>query len=175
MPRALTGFFLQDIVVETDSMSSHMQKRASRANGRQSRGPATPEGRQQSAQARITHGLTAKARVLPGEDPEQAAQLAQSIFDDVQPIGALENELCDAVISACTLRRRCDRKLTGTLTEQIENALDQIDRLVEADLARCRALYQGKNKKSIEAIEGLRQSAPGCAFLIGRLEYLKDV
>jgi hypothetical protein len=75
-------------------MSSHLQKRSSRANGRKSHDPVTTVGRLHSAQARITHGLTAKALVIPGEDPEKAAQLAQSVYDELQPRGALENELC---------------------------------------------------------------------------------
>jgi hypothetical protein len=117
--------------------------------------------------------LTAKALVIPGEDPEKAALLAQSIFDEVQPIGALENELCEAIVSACNLRRHCDRALTGTLTEQLQNALDDIDRLIEEDVARCRALY--RERKFIEAVEGLRQTSLGCAYLIERWEYFRDV
>src|SRR5262245_34582237 len=102
-------------------MSSHLQKRSSRSNGRKSHGPVTTVGRHNSDQARISHGLTAKALVIPGEDPEKAALLAQSIFGEVQPIGTLENELCEAIVSACDLRRRCDRALTCTLSEQVQN------------------------------------------------------
>src|SRR5262249_49069676 len=147
-------------LIEVFSMSSHLQKRSSRTNGRKSHGPVTTVGRHNSDQVRISHGLTAKTLVIPGHDPEKAAQLAQSTFDEVQPIGALENELCEAVVSACNLRRRCDRALTGTLTEQVQNALDDIDRLIEEDVARCHALY--RERKFIEAVEGLRQTSSGC-------------
>src|SRR4051794_31607217 len=42
---------------------------ASRENGRKSRGPKTPQGKQRSKFNRLQHGLCAATTVLPGEDP----------------------------------------------------------------------------------------------------------
>jgi hypothetical protein len=152
-------------------MSSHVQKRASRANGHKSHGPATPLGRQNSDQARITHGLTAKARVLPGEDPEHAAQFAQALYDDLRPQGVHQNQLAGMAIDAARALDRCQRAVHGTLSEQLQTALANIHRLVEAEVARYVALLP---QNPYEAVAGLRGTSLGCQWLITQWELLRQ-
>jgi hypothetical protein len=157
-------------------MSSLRQQRASRANGRMSRGPVTPEGKRAAAQARLTLGLTAKTLTLPGEDPELAEQLAQALFDEFQPKGPQQIDLVERIHCAITRRRRSERAAHATLTEQIDNADDQIDRDLEDHVAHCHVLYRDpRAKPRLEAVAGFRQTSLGCRVLIGHFAHLKDM
>jgi hypothetical protein len=161
---------LKTFVMENSSMSSHAQRRASRANGRASHGPVTPFGRLRSDQARITHGLTAKAHaVIPGEDPDELADFVQRLFDELNPIGELQNEIFGRLATACLLRRRGDRALTAKLKEQVQTALDNLRRRLEDEFNHFRELFRAfPGKRRAEGLAGLRQSSLGCLWLIQR-------
>src|SRR4029077_3394841 len=48
--------------------------RANRTNAQKSTGAKTPEGKRVASMGRMTHGLTAKTPVLPGESAEEFAK-----------------------------------------------------------------------------------------------------
>jgi hypothetical protein len=152
-------------------MSSHVKRRASINNGRKSRGPVTSVGRLHSDQARLAHGLTAKARCLPGEDLDQAAQFAQSLYDALQPQDAQQNHLAGIAIDAARGLDRCQRALNATLAEQIHTALLNIETLIEAEVARAIALFP---KDPYAAVAALRGSSFGCQWLIKQWELLRQ-
>jgi hypothetical protein len=154
--------------MENSLMSSHAQRRASRANGRKGHGPVTTVGRLHSDQARIAHGLTAKKHaIIPGEDPEEAAAFVQRLFDELNPIGELQNEIFSRLASACTLRRRGDRALAAKLKEQVQTALDTLKRRLQDEFDHYRELYRAyPGKRRAEGLAGLRQSSRGCQWLI---------
>jgi hypothetical protein len=152
-------------------MSSHIKRRSSKTNGRKSRGPVTPSGRLHSAQARLAHGLTARSRVLPGEDPEQAAQFAQTLVDSFQPQDAQQSHLAGIAIDAARGLDRCQRALNATLAEQIQTALTNIETLIEAEVARSIALFP---KDPYEAVAALRRSSLGCQWLVKQWELLRQ-
>jgi hypothetical protein len=128
----------------------------------------TPFGRLQSDQARITHGLTAKAHaIIPGEDPQEAAEFVQRLFDELNPIGELQNEIFGRLASACTLRRRGDRALAAKLKEQVQTALDTLKRRLQEEFDHFRELFRAyPGKRRAEGLAGLRQSSLGCLWLI---------
>src|SRR5260370_5475194 len=81
---------------------------ASRANGAQSRGPVTPEGRAASSRNSLRHGLTSKSIVLPDESLEDYQFLLDSYLDQFAPEGGVEMELVQAMAAArWRLRRIC--------------------------------------------------------------------
>ena len=93
-------------------MRTRLQQYTSKVNGARSGGPSSTHGRAKADQAKLEHGLTAKAHaVIPGEDPEEAAEFVQRLFDELNPIGELQNEIFGRLATACTLRRRGDRAL----------------------------------------------------------------
>src|SRR5690348_12029644 len=108
-------------------MSSLRQQRASRANGRLSRGPVTPEGKRAAGHARLTLGLTAKTLTLPGEDPELAEQQAQALFDEFMPQGIQQTDLVRRIHAAIAQQQRHQRAVHSLLSEQILTAPTQID------------------------------------------------
>jgi hypothetical protein len=128
----------------------------------------TTVGRLHSDQARIAHGLTAKAHtVIPGENPDEAADFVQRLFDELNPIGELQNEIFGRLASACTLRRRGDRALAAKLKEQVQTALDTLKRRLQEEFDHYRELYRAyPGKRRAEGLAGLRQSSLGCQWLI---------
>jgi len=74
-------------------MTSEKQIAANRANAQKSTGPQTAEGKAQSAQNALQHGLTAAAPVLPDEDPSAFGELLQALLDEYDPRTTVETEL----------------------------------------------------------------------------------
>ena len=74
-------------------MSSEARINASRANGRKSRGPVTPEGKAISSQNRVNHGLFIDSSVLPGEDKKELRKVLARELLEHQPESPVENQI----------------------------------------------------------------------------------
>jgi hypothetical protein len=70
---------------------------------------------------------------------------------------------------SCTLQLRCERVLTATLSQQVQNAHAEIDRAGEREVEALQARFADE---PAAAVSGLRQSALGCRWLIGRWMHL---
>jgi hypothetical protein len=81
-------------------MSTPAQGIASRANGAQSHGPVTPEGKAASSQNALRHGMRSTAVVLPGEDPEQFACHQAEYIECFRPRNQPERDLILAMSAA---------------------------------------------------------------------------
>jgi uncharacterized protein YaiL (DUF2058 family) len=68
-----------------------------RANSQNSTGPRTPAGKQRSSLNALRHGLTGHVIVLPSEDHAAYQTHTQRLFDDLQPKGALEEQLVQSL------------------------------------------------------------------------------
>jgi len=72
---------------------------ANRANGRRSKGPATPEGRERIRAANTRHGFYSQAEAVAlvclGEDPAELERLRTSLHDGIQNPYALQAELAE--------------------------------------------------------------------------------
>ena len=89
-------------------MSSQRRINASRANGRQSRGPVTPEGKARSAANSTRHGLaapevTARSVVLGTESRALFDQLHQALIEEHNPATASEALLVEE-LAVCRWR-----------------------------------------------------------------------
>jgi hypothetical protein len=74
-------------------MSSDARINASRANGRKSRGPKTPEGKAISSQNRVNHGLFVDRSLLPGEDKKELRKVLARELLEHQPESPIENQI----------------------------------------------------------------------------------
>jgi hypothetical protein len=63
-----------------------------RANSQHSTGPRTDAGKQRSSLNALTHGLTARAAVLPSEDPAAYQQHCRQFFDGYKPATPTETQ-----------------------------------------------------------------------------------
>ncbi len=111
-------------------MVSCRQKVANRRNAQRSTGPRTQEGKVRASQNALTHGLTSQDVVLPWEDPEEFAQLRDGLYQDLQPVGAVERHLVDTV-SICIWRLQRIAKIEVGVIEY-EHYQGELDEILEA-------------------------------------------
>lgn len=86
----------------------YKQLEASRANGKKSAGPVTPEGKARSARNGTRHGLTSKVVLLACEDPAEYDRLLAAYREFWQPATQPESDLVDDYVAA---RWRLNRTL----------------------------------------------------------------
>lgn len=90
---------------------------ANRSNGGQSQGPATEEGMELCATARLRHGLYAQAQETAllglGEDPAGFEELLDGLREEFTPAGALQKRLVNRLARVLWLVERADRALEG--------------------------------------------------------------
>jgi hypothetical protein len=84
-------------------MTSEKQAEANRRNALNSTGPKTPEGKAAVSHNALRHGLLSRDILLPGEDEAALRELGEHLWDELQPVGALESLLVNRIIS-CTWR-----------------------------------------------------------------------
>ena len=78
-------------------MTSVKQTAANRRNAQKSSGPKTVEGKAVTSRNATKHGLLSKEIIIRGEDPADLQVLRQSLQIELQPKGALEDELVDQI------------------------------------------------------------------------------
>ena len=98
---------------------SERRQRASRENGRRSKGPKTARGKANSSRNAMKHGLL--AREVPNifmEDQDDFDSLLKNLFKEWRPVGTTE-ELCVQMIAGYMWRlKRAYRAENGQLTKQ---------------------------------------------------------
>src|SRR3954468_24719613 len=89
------------------TMSCSEKKRAAnRANAQQSTGPRSAEGKAAASRNAVTHGLSAAAVVLPGEDPAAFDAYAAAVVAELRPAGVLQTDLArEVAVASWKLRR----------------------------------------------------------------------
>ncbi|HYL74473.1 MAG TPA: hypothetical protein VEU96_09725 [Bryobacteraceae bacterium] len=85
------------------------QTKANQANSKLSTGPKTEAGKARSAQNALQHGLTARAIVLPTEDPAAFESHIQKLLDEYQPKTPTEADLVKALAGATWHLHRIDK------------------------------------------------------------------
>jgi hypothetical protein len=113
---------------------------AKRSNGRQSQGPATPEGKANSAAANLRHGFYSQARdeamVALGEDPAEYAGLLESLVNDLQPREGLESQLVLRMGRALWRMQRAERMQDGLAMKRIQGKVQMEEFAALSQVAR---------------------------------------
>ena len=68
-----------------------------RANSQHSTGPRSDAGKKRSSLNALRHGLTSQIIVMPEEDLPAYQRQTRTFFDDLQPKGAVEQHLVQAL------------------------------------------------------------------------------
>jgi hypothetical protein len=90
-------------------MTTQSQIAANRQNALQSTGPRSAEGKDVSRFNALKHGIDARSLVIPGEDPDQLAVLANDYHHQFRPDGPVEQMLVRTLTQADWHLRRYDR------------------------------------------------------------------
>src|SRR5215472_17140689 len=108
---------------------SKARRDAARANGAESNGPVTPEGKAKSALNAISHGLTASAIVLTTESKEKYEALLASYLEKCDPDGPIENDLVEEIVAAKWQQRR----VAAMIAALIDVSMDQMDKEISEE------------------------------------------
>ena len=86
-----------------------------------STGPRTPGGKATSSMNALTHGLTAKTPLLPGEDAGEFRRFVWDIVADLAPVGPVQAELAHRAAVLMWRRRRVYEAERQVLAEMEQN------------------------------------------------------
>lgn len=87
------------------------------ASPNRSTGPRTDAGKARSSMNAVTHGLTAKTPLLPGEDPDEFRLFVWDVIEDLSPQGVVQNELASRAAVLMWKRRRVAEAETQVVAE----------------------------------------------------------
>ena len=104
-------------------MSSLRQIEANRRNARLSTGPVTEEGKRQSRQNALRHGLTAETVIVALENAEDYAAFEMAITADFDAQSSVERELVLRLASLLWRLRRASAIETGLFRIQAKHLL----------------------------------------------------
>ena len=88
---------------------SPRKREANRQNARKSTGPKTAAGKRNSRFNAVTHGLTARSVLLPGEDPVELAARQQQLIDAFQPSHEVELAIVERMAADIWRSDRAER------------------------------------------------------------------
>ena len=100
-------------------MTTQKQIEANRRNSRRSTGPKTRTGKAESKMNAMKHGLLAADLVVRDEDPVEFARVLESLVDELQPQGSLEEQLVERVAVCMWRLRRLYRVEAGIFNFEI--------------------------------------------------------
>ena len=112
------------------------RKEINQRNSMLSTGPRTSRGKGKSKYNAVTHGLTARSVLLPGEDPSQLAARQQQLIDDLQPRHSAELTAIERMAGAIWRSDRSERAAGNRLVfrlrhEPLEQAKKEQDEAIE--------------------------------------------
>jgi hypothetical protein len=90
-------------------MATEAQIEANRLNAQRSTGPRTPEGKAVVSRNAITHGLLARAGVLPGEDAQEFQAHREGLLKQLRPGSSLEEVLTERIVDLSWRLQRAAR------------------------------------------------------------------
>ena len=100
-------------------MSTLRRILASRANGRRSLGPITPEGKRHSSINALTHGLLARIVLMQDESPEAFRQLLDDHLLRFRPVDGVEVGFVEEMTAAAWRLRRAWAMETRMLDNRV--------------------------------------------------------
>ena len=146
-------------------MNLEQRNAINRANAAKSTGPKTPEGKQRSSLNATRHGLTGQVVVLTADDLTAYTKHILSFQDDLEPTGAVEQQLTQIVAdgtwrmhrgsayesNCATLAAQAARLQINTEHTQVGDALAAAQAAAEnAKAIANMSLYQQRTARIVE-------------------------
>jgi hypothetical protein len=155
-------------------MRTEAQNAASRANGRRSQGPVTPEGKSRSSQNAFRHGLLATCVVLKEEGAANFQAYLDQHIARFLPADDVEMNIVEEMVSAAWRARRATGMQTIFFNTEFANVektgcdgqdlLDSVNKLAEAPavrlLHRYETHYHRVYHRCIDSLIKLQKSRP---------------
>ena len=102
--------------------ASEAQIRANQQNAQRSKGPVTPEGKENSRRNALKHGLTGEGVVLPNEDAAEVERRLAAFEDELNPSGEVGKALVRRAALMSVRMDRCVSQETAALSERVRRA-----------------------------------------------------
>jgi hypothetical protein len=153
-------------------LTKSQRRKINQANAKLSTGPRSDDGKQRSRQNALKHGLRAQSLALPNEEPCQNQAKLDEWLDFYKPRTPGERDLIEQAVTASIQLKRCQRFHHATVSEQVENAAQDWDEANAEEVAR---LIAALETDPAEAVEGLKLTADGVAWLLGRWARLRAI
>lgn len=117
------------------SMATEAQIKANQANAKRSTGPKSIAGKEVSSRNAISHGLTAKISLLPGEDVGEFEAMKAQLVAEFGPASGLEEQLVGKLASDLWRLRRIPvfEAAIFEYTEYLES-VEPLDDLVDGGI-----------------------------------------
>ena len=113
---------------------------ANQANGKRSRGPATPQGRERIRDANLRHGFYSqdrdKALRALGENPQEFDAVVKSVMEKWPPADAFEERLAMRLARAMWRMERGDRMQEGYALRQAQEVNNRREDRLHAQMMR---------------------------------------
>jgi hypothetical protein len=152
-------------------MSSQKRIDANRRNAQNSTGPRTKEGKDRSRLNALKHGLRAEEIMLPTEDPQAFKEHLEAWINDWQPPSMARRHLVEQAAVATWRIRRCNRLETARITERVEEAYEEFDQDVAAEVDED---FARLDEDPVGALEDLTATRPGVDRLIEEWNAIGD-
>ncbi len=138
-------------------MPSQLQNEANRRNALKSTGPKTPEGKAIASRNAVTHGLSARMPVIPGENEAEFQTFTERWLGDLKPAGPMEEFLAERIIGIAWRLRRTGKIETECFKPEV---LDTriLARLNRYESALERSFY--RNMKELHELQAERAASP---------------
>jgi hypothetical protein len=154
----------------TTKSPSPAQIAANRANALKSTGPKTVAGRNASRMNALKHGIFSSEILVRGryfqENPEEFAQLHQSLRDAYNPVGAAEEMLVDQLVTTFWRTRRLQKAEAGEIALSVDS---RVEKMEPTNFKRLQ--QQWKMSEHIE--EAMAQSVEGNLELEAMLQVVR--
>ncbi|MFH1373303.1 MAG: hypothetical protein ABII79_05885 [bacterium] len=154
------------------AVSSPAKIAANRRNAKKSTGPKTKRGKAIVRYNAMKHGLLAKEAVITvGDGKENEADFGktlQSLVDDFQPVGPMEQILVERIAVSYWRLRRALRAETGAIRNQLDSFIWTSARKAESDLK-----HNMRFSDLPECRESIMTDPKGLQLLIDELEVVK--
>jgi hypothetical protein len=102
---------------------SQRKLEANRLNAQRSTGPRTEEGKSQSRRNALKHGVLAPALLITkgecAEDPVEFEEMLGGFYEDLKPVGALEEMLVEKVAVCLWRQKRALRCEAGLVRREL--------------------------------------------------------
>ncbi len=152
--------------------ASPAQIAANRANALQSTGPKTVAGKDASRRNALTHGLTGRGVVIPGEDEHEVALRIAALEDQLVPDGDILAALLVRQVAIASIRvERAYRHETALAAERMRRAADVYD---DGRKALAEQILDEIRLDPATARRRLMAAPEGVDALLGRLRALRE-
>jgi hypothetical protein len=152
---------------------SPKQLAANQRNAEKSTGPKTPAGRAVSKMNALKHGILSKEVLVSGrnvrESRRELAALHQRFWDELQPIGPMEEMLVDQIVTAHWRLRRALTAESGEIALSVDGGCWQRDKHNPLTLLLAFPSLPGTEP----LITKLEQSVWGCRYLAHCLDKVR--